>query len=52
MKDFCKKEQIFFNESDRINFLSVKSKNHYNLYKHAFDTSTNKFMSGGNKLKL
>ena len=22
MKDFCKKEQIFFNEGDRINFIS------------------------------
>jgi len=27
MKDFCKNEQIFFNEEDRINFISARSKN-------------------------
>ena len=44
MKDFCRREQVFFNETDRINFLSQQSKNHYRLYKHAFDGSTTKYL--------
>lgn len=51
MKDFCKKEQIFFNEGDRINFLSTRSKNHYKLYKHAFETSTTKYMTGEHNVR-
>jgi hypothetical protein len=52
MKDFCKKEQIFFNEGDRIQFLSTRSKNHYKLYRHAFDSSTTRYLTGGPKSGL
>ena len=44
MKDFCKKQQIFFNEGERINFLSQRSKAQYKLYKQAFDHSTTKYI--------
>lgn len=44
MKDFCKNEQIFFNEEDRINFISARSKNQYSLYKNAFNKTTTRFM--------
>ena len=46
MKDFCMREQVFFNEGDRITFLKERSKNHYKLYKDAFDGSTNNYMVG------
>lgn len=46
MKDYCMREQVFFNEGDRITFLKERSKNHYKMYKDAFDGSTNKYMVG------
>jgi hypothetical protein len=46
MKDYCMREQVFFNEGDRISFLKERSKNHYKLYKDAFDGSINKYLVG------
>ena len=40
------REQVFFNEGDRITFLKERSKNHYKLYKETFDGSTNNYMVG------
>ena len=40
MKDFCEKEQIFFNEDDRIRFLQKRSKNHHKHYRNLFNHTT------------
>jgi len=49
MKDYCKKKKIFFNEGERINFLSQRSKAQYKLYQHAFDHSTNQYLQGNGR---
>lgn len=44
MKEYCKNQQVFFNEGERINFLSKRSKAQYHLYKQSFDASTTKYI--------
>lgn len=53
MKDFCKKEQVFFNTGEKLDFMSERGKNHYHLYRQSFNESTTKYIKGSQaKLEL
>eukprot|EP00347_Sterkiella_histriomuscorum_P011921 403370583 len=52
MKDFCKKEQVFFNENDRISFLKQRSKNHFRMYKKAFENTTSILFNNDKELMM
>ncbi|CDW81253.1 UNKNOWN [Stylonychia lemnae] len=46
MKDYCKKEQVFFNENDRIQYLKQKSKSNFSFYKKTFENTANILFDG------